>query len=116
MSDNIRRRTDERDIGFAHVAADEWPYMRFKEPVEIRALMVIGEMPVIVLRMKDVMLWYGFYKSQWYTDFESVEEGADLDAATERLLEKAEELYENDLKEPEGATVETETEPSQEGK
>lgn len=122
-NENLRRRTDEKDIGFAHVASDEFPYMRFKEPVRIVAFVVMGAFAVTVIYRESqrTLHWYGFFGGQWYTDFvaldttpekleQDLQEGADI------LLDQAADVYENDLKEPESATVETDTkEPSQEG-
>lgn len=127
MSDNLRRRTDEGDIGWGHSATDAWPYLMHKlkegtEPRWLLAFMLIDDMPTIVLG-KDAdenggdatIMWYGFYKGQWYTDFEVVplaedmeQRELDLQAAVARALVKAEELLENDLHEPKSATVEAE--------
>ncbi len=125
-NENLRRRTDERDIGFAHIASDAWPYMRFKgfeAGVKVVAFVVIEDFPVIVIfrPIESTVHWYGFYKGQWYTDFitlnttpEKLED--DLQSAADILLDQAADMLENDLKEPEGATVEEGKEPSQKEK
>ena len=115
-SENLQRQRDESEKDGICLATGAWPYLRANPAHirELRAFVLIDDMPTIVTMKQiegkgGILQYHSFYKGQWYTDFSAIDDVQDADAmedATQELLERAEEMLENDLREPPEAPVE----------